>query len=218
MKWYKGEEKLKPKKSDKRLTIFHDLATELHTVVISSAMLSDTAKYTVKAVNKYGSIKASVKIEVKKVSEEMKEEKKEVSVTVDEGVHEEEKIVVEIKSFSETVGKSLLEEVEVRVDKSKGRESTEEFEVDEAQLNKKKKLEEETVREEPDEEKLSSKALLTESPEIALTEEAAAAATQSVPDSELEKGVGIAPSFVIKPQSVAVVEGDTIRLQCKVKG
>lgn len=291
MKWCKGEEKLKPQKSDKRLKISYDLATELHALVISSATLSDTAKYTVKAVNQYGSVRASVKVEVQKVSEE-KKVLTEVSVTVDESVHEEtelregveskeetsfgitvqrvpgsdstevdvedkfviaeklpvsgsdvdgslslkfekpaakevvesfvskavdenfEKIVVEMKSSSDTVCRNLLEEAELRVDKSKGKESIEEHETDETELNKERKVVG-TVREEPDKETLLSKSLLKEFPEIAIPE---AAATQSVPDAELEKGFGSAPSFVIKPQSVAVVEGDTIRLQCKVKG
>lgn len=291
VKWYKGEEKLKPKKSDKRLKISYDSAAELHTVVISSATVSDTAKYTVKAVNQYGSVKASVKVEVQKVSEE-KKVLAEVSVTVDESVREEteiherveskeetglditvqrvpgpdgtevdvenkfviaeklpvadgdvdgslslklkkpaedegtkgfvskavdenlEKTVVEIKSTSDTVSKNLLEAAEVRVDKSKRGESIGERETDESELNKERRVVG-TVKVEPDKETLLSKTPLKESPEVAFTE---ATPAQSVPDSELEKVVGIAPSFVIKPQSVAVVEGDTIRLQCKVKG
>lgn len=39
-----------------------------------------------------------------------------------------------------------------------------------------------------------------------------------VSESDKGKVTGIPPSFVTKPQSISVIEGETIVLQCKVKG
>lgn len=295
MKWYKGDERIKPKKSDKRLRIDYDTAAELHSLEIISATLDDVAKYTMKAVNEYGSAKASVKVEVRKVSEGKKEvikvdvvdgvdeqtqveekvkkttkEEASVGITIkpvssrddqdaegtfmitgkapaagddvesslslklERPVEEEEaksfvkkavkrdlkeQVAVETKTVSVEVDEKVVEDAKVSVSKIKAavseESSDEEEEEEEAESDEEAEKRTEAAVKKQDQEKPKKPESLNEAPE-ALS--AKPVADTAVPEPQLQELAGSAPSFVIKPQPLAVVEGDTIRLHCRVKG
>lgn len=70
VRWYKGNEKVKSKKSDKRVLPQYDAVTDTHILEVNMATLQDASRYTVKASNEYGDAKVSVNVQVRKKREE----------------------------------------------------------------------------------------------------------------------------------------------------
>ena len=64
IKWYKGENKIKVSKSNAKLSVSYDSVSHTSTLEIKSASEDDVARYTVKAVNDLGAVKATVKVQV----------------------------------------------------------------------------------------------------------------------------------------------------------
>ena len=64
IKWYKAEEKIKVRKNDNKCKIYRNSSDDCYILEIQNATADDNAKYTVKASNDFGSVKASAKVEV----------------------------------------------------------------------------------------------------------------------------------------------------------
>lgn len=73
VKFYKGEERLKPRKKDKKLRLSYDVTDDIFVMEILNATVEDAGVYHVKAANKTGCTEAQVivKVTVKAVKSEI---------------------------------------------------------------------------------------------------------------------------------------------------
>lgn len=123
VKWYKGDDKLKPK-NDSRITLDFDVKLDLHILTINDTLRSDEGLYKLKVVNQEGSISVSILVTYVEDSQKVtKVEKREDKVTKEEAVT----VLKEEEQTSITVTeKQELEESEHVKDQTEVREITSE--------------------------------------------------------------------------------------------
>jgi len=68
VKWYYGDERIKPKKGDKRIRSGYDINNDMYVLQIQSAVIEDSGLYSVKISNEHGSTKATVSVSISKES------------------------------------------------------------------------------------------------------------------------------------------------------
>lgn len=89
VRWYKGNEKLKSKKPDKRVLLQYDAVADAHILEVNMATLQDASRYTVKAGNEYGDVKVSAIVQVRKKHVEEERDLEELKATVEHVTSEE---------------------------------------------------------------------------------------------------------------------------------
>ena len=113
VKWYRGEERIKPKKGDKRVRYGYDSHNDLYVLQIQSAQTDDSARYTVRLSNQHGSAHCTVTLNVTDgVTERVKEEVK-VEESKQEVKTEELKQEVKVKEVREERKEEVKEEVKI---------------------------------------------------------------------------------------------------------
>jgi len=71
VKWYHGDERIKPKKGEKRIRSGYDNNNDMYVLQIQSAMIEDSGQYSVKVSNEHGSVKATVRVSISKEKKTM---------------------------------------------------------------------------------------------------------------------------------------------------
>jgi len=104
VKWYHGDERIKPKKGDKRIRTGYDSNNDLYVLQIESAIIEDSGQYTIKLVNELGSAKATVSVNI---SQDAKHEISKEAATLDD------KSAIEMKT--ETSSKKEDNDLEIKV-------------------------------------------------------------------------------------------------------
>lgn len=113
--WFKGDQKIQPKKKDKRLKIDWDTADDLTSLSISDVTIEDSGSYLVKATTKDGTVSELVTVTVNEaetvqIGKNSKEPRAEKRATEEVIEDEEEVAQVSLKPQnekaieSETVG------------------------------------------------------------------------------------------------------------------
>lgn len=193
--WYKGDAKIKAKRSDKRIQMTWDMKTDLNHLVIADAKAEDRGEYKLKAENSHGHIEYSVTVKVGK--EVVPTEEKEVVSVSAEAVE-----TVESKPAEEPIPKDTsvteIKEEEITKEEVKPAEKVPELE----------QKSEVTATVSESVETSTTVVETTTTEEKAVVEEAAV---------EEVEATG-APVMEVAPKPSVVDVGETITISCKFTG
>jgi len=104
VKWYHGDERIKPKKGERRLRSGYDNNSDLYVLQIQSAVIEDSGLYSVKISNEHGSAKANVSVNIiKEPNQELKQ--------ASESIHHEA-VVVESEKATTSFGSPFRQPLE----------------------------------------------------------------------------------------------------------
>jgi len=114
VKWYHGDERIKPKKGDKRIRCGYDSNNDLYVLQIQSALIEDSGLYSVKISNDHGSAKATVSVNISKEAKQETssvEEKQEISSLEEVKKQQSKETVTEVNKIKE--GEDLETETKI---------------------------------------------------------------------------------------------------------
>ena len=225
MKWYRGEERIKPKKGDKRVRYGYDSHNDLYVLQIQSAQTDDSARYTVRLSNQHGSARCTVTLKVSELGKVTEESS--LILKAEERLGKDEQsaeLTLSGKTDSKaevTVGAAIPA---TKQDEGEGKEKgRREMLVEEGGFEVVTRREEERVVMEGKGKTMRTITLEESSGDSRRTNQST---TEESVESGMESGGTVvespggegAPVFVVKPKPAAVLSGEVVELKCQVTG